>query len=115
MDGIVSTDNEGVTTTEFPVDLQIRTSYICCDGSELHLIVALVTDVSVNLILSNAWMKQIGGVIDCCANQLRVHLQDDLHNFRLTYHAPQKSVPSPDIRSSHEIALVELPKIEGLL
>ena len=60
-------------------------------------------------------MKQIGAVLDYGTNQLRVPLQDDLHNFRLTYRAPQKSVPSPDLRSSHEIAFMALPNIEGLL
>ena len=97
------------------VAFQISTPYICRGGSELHMIVALGTDVPIKFILSNAWMKKIGAVLDYGTNNLIVPLQYDLHNFRLTYHAPQKSVPSPDIRSSHEIALVELPKIEGLL
>ena len=115
MHGIVSTDTDSVTTTELPVAFQIRTPYRCRDVSDLHLILALGTDVSVNSVLRNAWMKQIGDVIDYVANQLRVPLQDDLHNFRITYRAPQKSVPYPDIRSSHDIEFMELPKIEGLL
>ena len=60
-------------------------------------------------------MNHIGDVLDYGSNQLRVPLQDDLHNFRLTYRAPQKSVPSPDLRSSHEIAFMALNNIEGLL
>ena len=50
MHGTVSTDTDGVTTTELPVAVQIRTPYICCYGSELNLIVALGTDISVNFI-----------------------------------------------------------------
>ena len=50
MHGIVCTDTDGVTTTELPVAIQIRTPYICCYGSELNLIVALGTDISVNFI-----------------------------------------------------------------
>ena len=115
MHGIVSTDTDGFTTSEFPVALQICMPHRCDDKSQLHIIVALETDISVNFILSNAWMNQIGDVIDYEANQLRVPLQDDLYNFRLTYRASQNSVPSPDVRSSHEIAFMELPKIEGLL
>ena len=60
-------------------------------------------------------MKQIGAVHEYGANQLHVTLQDDLHNFRLTYRAPKKYVPSPDLCSSHEIAIMALPNIEGLL
>ena len=115
MHAIVSTDTGGFTTTELPVAFQIRTPYRCRDGSELHLIVALGTYVSVNFILRNAWMNQIGDVLDYGVNQLCVPLQDDLHNFRLTYHVHQKSVPSPDLRSSHEIAFMALNNIEGLL
>ena len=68
MHGIVSTDTEGVNTTKFTVAFQICTPYICRDGSEIHLIVALGTKVSVNFILSNDWMKQIGSVLECGAN-----------------------------------------------
>ena len=112
---IVSTDTAGFTTTELPVAFQIRTPYRCRDGSELHIIVALEIYFSVNFILSNAWMNQIGDVLDYGSNQLRVPLQDDLHNFRLTYRAHQKSVPSPDLRSSHDIAFMAINNIEGLL
>ena len=115
MHDIVSTDTDGFTTTELPVAFHICTPYRCRDGSELHIIVALGTYVSVNFILSNAWMNQIGDVLDYGVNQLRVPLQDDLHNFILTYRAHQKSVPSPDLRSSHEIAFTAINNIEGLL
>ena len=115
MHAIVSTDTDGFTTTELPVAFQIRTPYRFRDGSELYLIVAIGTYVSVNFILSNARMNQIGDVLDYGANQLRLPLQDNLHNFRLTYRAQQKSVPSPDLRSSHEIVFMALNKIEGLL
>ena len=60
-------------------------------------------------------MKQIGDFLDYGANQLHVPLQDDLHNLRITYPAPQIYVPSPDLRRSHEIAFMALLKIEGLL
>ena len=115
MQDIVYTDTEGVTTTEFPVAFQIHTPYRFCDGSELHLIVSLCKDVSVNFILSNYWMKHIGAVLDYGTNQLRVPLQDDLHNFSITYRSPHKSVPSTDLCRSHYIAFMEIPKIEGLL
>ena len=60
-------------------------------------------------------MEQIGAVIGYGANQLHVPLQDDYDNFRLTYRAPHKSFPSPDICISHEIVFMTLPNIEGLL
>ena len=110
-----STENDGVTTTELTLAFQIRTPYICCDVSEIHIIVALGTDVYVNFILINYWMKQIGAILDYGANQLRVPLQDDYHNLRITYRTPHKYVPSPDLCSSHEIDFMALPKIEGLL
>ena len=60
-------------------------------------------------------MHQIGDVLDYGANQLRVPLQDDIHNFKLTYCEPQKSVQYTDLRSSHKIAFMELPNIEGVI
>ena len=54
MYGIVYTYTDGVTTIELPVAFHICTPYICRDGSEIHLIVALGTDVSVKFILSNS-------------------------------------------------------------
>ena len=60
-------------------------------------------------------MKQIGAVLDYGANQLCVPLKDDLHNFSLTYRAPQKSLLYLDLRSSHEIAFMAIPNIERLL
>ena len=98
-----------------PWPFQIRLTYRCCDGSELHLFVALGIYFSVNFILSYDWMNQIVDVLDYGANQLRVPLQNDHHKFRLTYRVPQKSVSSTDLRSSHEIAFTALLKIEVLL
>ena len=112
---IVSADTEGVTTTEFTVAFQIRTPYRCRDRLDLHIIVSLGGNVSVIFILSNTWMKRIGAVLDYGANKLRVPLQDDPHHFRLTYHSPQNSFPSPYLSSSHEILFMLLPNIEGLL
>ena len=66
---------EGVTTTKLPVAFQIRTRYCCYDGSRLHMIVGLGMDVSVNFIVSNAWMKGIGAVIDYGAAEIRVPLR----------------------------------------
>ena len=60
-------------------------------------------------------MKYIGAVIGYGANQLHVTLQDDSHNFRLTYRAPQKSVSYPYLCRSHDIDFMALPNIEGLL
>ena len=54
MHGTVSTDTDNVTTTEFPLAFHICTPYRCCDVSDINLIVALGTDVSVNFILINA-------------------------------------------------------------
>ena len=112
---IVFNDTGGVTTTEFTVDFQIRTPYRCFDGSELHLIVSLGAYVSFKFIFSNVWMKQIVAVLDYGAKQLRGPLQDDLCNFRLAYRVPQKNFPSPDLRGSHEISIMALPKIEVFL
>ena len=115
MHGIVSTDTEGVTTTELPVAFHIRTPHRCIDGSELHIIISLGTNVSVNFILSHYWMIHIGSVLDYGSNQLCVPLQDDLHNLRLTYCAPHNSVRYPDLRSSCDIVFMALPNIKVLL
>ena len=56
MQGIVD-NNSGTNQTELPVAFQIRTRYHCRDGSELHMIVGLGMNVSVNLVISNAWMR----------------------------------------------------------
>ena len=80
MHGIVD-EKEGANTTELPVAFQIRTRHRCHDGSELHMIVGLGMNVSVNFIISNAWMKQIGAVIDYGASQIRVPLLNAITKF----------------------------------
>jgi hypothetical protein len=114
MHGVVDTA-VGATSTDLPVAFQIRTDYKCRDGSELHLLVALGKDVSVNFILGNAWMKGMGAIMDYGSNELRVPLHDDIHKFPLIFRSPMKNVPSLDKRSTHERAFTCLPKITSLV
>ena len=90
--GIVD-DASGNNQTELPVALQIRTRYHCRDGSKLHMIVGLGMEVSVNFIVSNAWMRQIGAVIDYGAKEVRVPLLDDVTKFPITFRAPVRTTP----------------------
>jgi hypothetical protein len=47
-------DASGNNKTDLPVAFQIRTHYCCHDGLQLHMIVGLGMDVSVNFIINNA-------------------------------------------------------------
>lgn len=117
MQGIVD-NKSGTNQTELPVAFQIRTRYHCRDGSELHMIVGLGMDVSVNFIISNAWMRKIGAVIDYGANEVRVPLLDDVTKFPITFRAPVRTTPGVANhvqQISHNAAFAALPQIEGLL
>ena len=83
MSGIVSDDTTGVTSTQMPVAFELRTPYRTIDGTRLNVIVALGKDVSVNFILSNAWMKAARAVMDYGNNTLRVPFTDKDNSFAL--------------------------------
>ena len=51
--------------------------------------VGLGMDVSVNFIISNAWLKQIGAVMDYGMNALNIPLHSDMKRFEVTYHHTQ--------------------------
>jgi hypothetical protein len=117
MQGIVD-DSSGNNKTELPVAFQIRTRYICRDGSELHMVVGLGMDVSVNFIISNAWMRRIGAVIDYGAKEVRVPLLDDVTRFPITFRSPVRTTPGVAQHLSQitqGAAFAALPQIEGLL
>ena len=78
-------------------------------------------NVSVNFIISNAWMKQIGAVINYGAAQIRVPLLNDITKFPIVFRPPTKSVPSYLIsatlanQSNQKAAFVSFPNIYGLV
>ena len=108
---------KGVTTTDLSVAFQIRTRYRCYDGLRLHMTVGLGMNVSVNFIVSNAWMKGINAVIDYGAAKIRVPLQDDIQKFPMVLRPPTKSVPlvNDRNRNNRKAAFMALPNIEGLV
>ena len=90
--GIV--DNaSGNNQTELPVGFQIRTCYHCHDGSELQMIVGLGMGVSVNFIVSNAWMRQTGAVIDYGTKEVCVPMLDNVTKFPIAFRAPVCTTP----------------------
>ena len=118
MHGIVDPNAEGgVHTTELPIAFRIKTVYKLRNGNELHLMVGLGAHVSVNFIISNAWLKQIGGVIDYGAHALRIPLHSDMKRFEVTYHHPKKSVPqiSGGNIHAHTAAFKDLPMMSSFL
>jgi hypothetical protein len=82
------------------------------------MIVGLGMDVSVNFIISNAWMRQIGAVIDYGASEFRVPLLNDVTKFPIAYRSPTRKIPSVNEHVHHlsrKSAFLALPHIEGLL
>ena len=121
MHGIVDEAKEGVTTTVLPVAFKIRTLYYTEDGSELHMMVGLGTNVSVNFVLSNAWMKRLGAVLDYGAHELRVPLMNGRKRFPISYLPPAKTCPAVNnavpfgLSYSPKQAFEQLPAMESLL
>ena len=84
MTGIVSKDTTGITSTDFPIAVQLRTPYRNCNGHLIFITVALENSVSINFILSNDWLKKLGATIDYVTDRLLVNFQDH-GGFPLTY------------------------------
>lgn len=123
MHGIVDEAKEGVTTTVLPVAFKIKTLYHMEDGGELHMMVGLGTNVSVNFVISNAWMKKLGAVLDYGSQELRVPLMNETKKFPISYLPPARTCPAVKIDTSVRFgysispkqAFEQLPAMEGLL
>ena len=117
MQGIV--DNaSGNNQTELPVAFQIRTCYHCRGGSELHMIIGLGMDVSVNFVINNAWMRQINPVVDYDAKEVHVPMLVDVIKFPITFRDPVCTTPgvANHVKHiTHNAAFAALPQSEGLL
>jgi hypothetical protein len=57
MTGIVSADIEGVTSTDLPLAVRLKTPFVDRKGKKVFITVALGESVSINFIISNAWLK----------------------------------------------------------
>jgi len=82
------------------------------------MIVGLEMDVSVNFIISNIWMRQIGAVIDYGTSKCCVPLLNDITKFPIAYRSPTRAIPPVSEHSHHldrKSAFLALPQIEGLL
>ena len=119
MHGIVQEGKGGKSTTDLPIAFQIRTPYVCHDGSQVHFLVAVGMGVSVNFILSNPWLRAMKAVIDYGADEMRVPLGEDITKFKVTYRAPVRSTPSPaelkKYTTKREQAFHMRPKMESML
>ena len=54
MTNVVSEDTMGITSTNLPITVQLKTPYRDCDGRRIFIAVAFGNSVSINFILSNA-------------------------------------------------------------
>ena len=82
------------------------------------MIVGLGMDVSVNFVIINAWMRQIGAVIDYGAKEVRVPMLDNVTKFPITFRAPVRTTPgvANHVKQiTHNAAFAALLQIEGLL
>ena len=113
MTGIVSEDTSGVTSTELPVAVRLKTPFRDRNGNRLGVTVALGNAVSINFILSNAWMKKLGASIDYGTNRLMANLQDH-PGFPLSYHRPKRASISPLVRTRRKYFRDMLPVLSGL-
>ena len=118
MHGIVDPNAQGgIHTTQLPVAFRLRTCYTLRDGKELHIMVGLGFDVAVNFIISNAWLKKIGAVIDYGANSLRIPTHTDLKKFPIGYYQPRNTPPkiTGGNLATHKAAFQSLPIMTNLL
>ena len=113
MTGIVSEDTNGVTSTDLPIVECLRTPYRNRYGRRISITVALGSSVSINFILSNAWMKKLGASIDYGTNRLMANLQDH-PGFPLSYHRPKHASISPHVRTKRKYFRDMLPVLSGL-
>ena len=74
-------------------------------------------NVSVNFIISNAWLKGMKAVLDYDANKLRVPMQFDTKVFHLEYRRPMKKAPAlkQGQRPIPKAAYMNLPIMDGLV
>ena len=101
MTGIVSEDTRGVTSTDLPIAVQLKTPYRNRDGRRIGITVALGISVSINFIISNAWMKKHRACIDYATDRMMMNFED--HNgFKLTYHRPVRETIDPNVRKSRQ-------------
>ena len=116
MHGIVGPDAEGGNhIMELPVCFRLRTCHKLRDGNELHLLVVRGTDVSVNFVLGNSWLKMIGAVVDYPAKCLCIAGHPNMQKFSLSFHRPREVKPEisgGDVwyhqAASKSLALMEL-------
>ena len=105
MHGIVNEVEDGpntsLSTTQLPVAFEIRTCYYTRNGGAIHIMIGTGMNVSVNLIISNSWLKKMKGVIDYGTNEVRVPLRDDVEVFPIQYMHPRKSCPVQNGNFTH--------------
>ena len=118
MHGIVDPNAQGgVHTTQLSVAFRLRTCYTLRNGKELHIMVGLGADVAVDFIISNAWMKKIGAVIDYGSDCLRIPTHTDLKRFPIQYYPPKNTPPkiTGGNLAAHRVAFENLPMMANLL
>ena len=117
MHGIVDEMSGSSATTRLPIAFEIRTPYVDREGREIHIMVGLGSNVSVNLILSNDWFKKMKAVIDYPNDEVRIPMGQDTHTFPITYFPPKKSVPEPggSYSVTPQEAWDQLPQMESFL
>ena len=101
MSGIVSEDTAGVTSTELPIAVKIKTPYRHHDGSRVFITVALGLSVSVDFILSNTFLKGMGATIDYAADKMYTNIQNH-DGFPLTYKRPTRTFVDPINRKGRQ-------------
>ena len=80
------------------------------------MMVACGKDVSVNFIMGNGWLKNIGAALDYGTQEFRVPMHDDTTTFPITYRHPVKNVISDTLtKSPHQVTYSALSNIEGLV
>lgn len=114
MSGIVSEDTEGVTSTDLPLAVRLKTPFTDRDGKKVMITVALGEAVAINFIISNSWLKRTGSRIDYGTGKLYVDFGEDTKGFHLRYGPPKRK--SIDKESHKELGYYKrhIPNLLGM-
>ena len=113
MSGIVTDDNAGVTTTDLPIAVRLRTDYRHHNGDRVFITFALGQEVSINCIISNTFMKDMDATIDYGADRLYLNLEGQA-SFPMTYKRPTRNKLEPADRTKRQYFKDNIPALSAI-
>ncbi len=88
LSGIVSEDNQQVTTTELLIAVQLKASYYTPEGQPIDVVMACSKALSVNVIFGNEFFRSMRATIAYNRDVIKWDAIDCQYSFRITYNCP---------------------------